>query len=356
MSLSLLHQSADDWLLGKKNRIIKPKQGGGWHWYSGSSGSYKQPLQQGFAVKNLTSAAKNLPEVMVKLPKRHGTSNGLKGIRNNLDYISRNGALDLENQDGELISGKEEIKNLINEYQSMGIPKESKRREALNIVLSMPPGTHPEKLKNAVRAFAQEEFEHHHWVMVQHLDTDHPHCHLNVLIEDDYGNRLNPRKNDLYQWRLRFAEKLREQGIECAATKRQHRGIYRKSQNGVIQHIQKRGGQSYVMKMQAENLIKAIEAGERPTQPFLKKQLETQKIIVEEYGALAKELYKLGHKKEARLISLLKKQVEDGDMRSDMQMKYDKAMENSKTISGSINIENRQPETPNNDKNSDIER
>ncbi|MBQ9619992.1 MAG: hypothetical protein IJR44_05810, partial [Neisseriaceae bacterium] len=77
---------------------------------------------------------------------------------------------------------------------------------------------------------------------------------------------------------------------------------------------------------------------------------------VEEYGALAKELYKLGHKKEARLISLLKKQVEDGDMRSEMQMKYDNAMENSKTISGSQNDRNRQPETPNNDKNSDIER
>lgn len=344
MSLSQLEKQTDDWLLGKRNRIIQPQQSTGFRWQIISTSSRKKPLPQGFGLKNLTSAAQHKPEVMVKIPKRHGSSNGLKGIQNNLDYISRNGDLELENQDGEAIFGKKAIKELMKDYQSMGIPKHSKRREALNVVLSMPPGTQPEKLKNAVRAFAQEAFADHRWVMVQHLDTDHPHCHLNVLMEDDYGNRLNPRKNDLYQWRLRFAEKLREQGIECAATRRQHRGVYRKANNGVIQHIQKRNGESYVMKKQAENLIKALETGQCPTQPFLKKQLETQKIMIEEYGKLAQELYQLGHPKEARLISLLKKQVENADRRSSEQMAYDKEMfkmSDAKTErSGSLKNEN----------------
>ena len=356
MSLSSLHQSVDDWLLGKRNRSIKPQSGGGSFRFYNHSSSGKKPLKQGFGLKNLTSAARKLPEVMVKLPKRHGSSNGLKGIQNNLDYISRNGDLDLEDQDGNKISGKSDINRKIEEYRLSGIPEQGKRREALNIVLSMPPGSDPVALKDAVRAFAKEEFEHHRWVMVQHLDTSHPHCHLNVLIEDDYGRRLNPRKQDLFEWRLRFAEKLREQGVECTATRRQHRGKYRKTEDGVIRHIQDRGGKSWVLEQQAHQLAQAIATQNRPTSPFIKKQLETQKIIVEEYGKLAHELYRLGYKQEAKLIAVLRKEVENGDMRSEMQMKYDKAMENSKTISDSMNNKTDSLNAPNNDKNSDIER
>ena len=330
MSINALHKNVDDWLLGKRNRIIKSKQGGGFYWHAsgGSGGRRKKPLQQGFGIKNLTSAAKGKPEVMVKIPQRHGCSNGLKGIKNNLDYISRNGDLDLEDNNGNLISGKSEINELLEEYSMLGIEEESKYKEALNVVLSMPPNTDPKKLKDAVRDFAKETFAHHRWVMVQHLDTDQPHCHLNVLMRDKYGNRLNPRKNDLYEWRLRFAEKLREQGIECAATRRQHRGKYQKAESGIVRHIRDRGGYSTVLAKQAMELAKAIKEEKRPTSPFLKKQLETQQIIVEEYGLLAKELFKLGYKKEARLISLLKKQVEDGDLSTHAQQEYDKAMAN----------------------------
>ena len=140
MSINALHKNVDDWLLGKKNRIIKLKQGGGFYWHAsnGGGGSRKKPLQQGFGLKNLTAAASGKPEVVVKIPRRHGVSNGLKGIKNNLDYISRNGDLDLEDQDGNLISGKSEINQRLKEYALSGIPQESNRREALNIVLSMP--------------------------------------------------------------------------------------------------------------------------------------------------------------------------------------------------------------------------
>lgn len=324
MSISQLHKQTDDWLLGKRNRIIK-QNSGGMRFYFGSSGGGKKPLKQGFGVKNLTSAALQHPEVVVKIPRRHGVSNGLKGIKNNLDYISRNGDLDLEDQDGNLISGKSEINQRLKEYALSGIPQESNRREALNIVLSMPKNTPPDAVKNAVREFAKEEFAGHSWVMVLHTDTDEPHCHLNVLIEDDYGNRLNPRKQDLWEWRLRFAEKMREQGVQCTATRRQHRGKYQKSENGVVRHIQDRGGQSWVLQAKAEQLAQAISEQKRPTSPFLKKQLETQKIIVEEYGALARELYKLGYKKEAKLISKLREQVENGDLDTTMQQHYDRA-------------------------------
>lgn len=330
MSYAQLQKDIDDWLLGKKHRIIKPKQGGGIYWHSsgsGGGGSRKKPLQQGFGLKNLISAAQGKPEVMVKIPRRKGYSNGLKGIKNNLDYISRNGELDLEDNEGNIISGKSEINELLEEYSNLGIEEESKYKEALNVVLSMPPNTDPKKLKDAVREFAQETFPDNRWVMVQHLDTDHPHCHLNVLMRDKYGNRLNPRKNDLYKWRLLFAEKLRERGIECAATRRQHRGKYQKAEQGVPKHIRQRGANSWVYGEQAKTLIKALENNDRPISPFLQEQLATQGVIVAEYGRIAQELYKLGYGKEAAMIARLKDQVESADMRTSMQIAFDKARE-----------------------------
>ncbi|MBO4576369.1 MAG: relaxase/mobilization nuclease domain-containing protein [Neisseriaceae bacterium] len=346
MSYSELLEDTDDWVLGKKTGASANRGGKGrrLHWQHSHYHNYRSngggggggSLKKGFGLENLIAAAQGLPEVMIKIPRRKGYSNGLKGIANNLDYISRNGDLDLEDNNGNIISGKSEINDLLLEYEMLGIEEDSKYKEALNVVLSMPPNTDPERLKDAVRDFAQETFAHHRWVMVQHLDTDHPHCHLNVLMRDKYGNRLNPRKNDLYKWRLRFAEKLREHGIQCAATRRQHRGKYQKAEQGVPRHIRQRGVSSWVYAEQAKTLMKALEDNQRPSSPFLQQQLATQGVIVAEYGRIAQELYKLGYGKQAAMISRLKKQVENGDMRTSMQIAFDKAKEKQQV---------RQPET-----------
>ncbi|MBQ9182897.1 MAG: relaxase/mobilization nuclease domain-containing protein [Neisseriaceae bacterium] len=335
-SYAQLLEETDDWILGRKTGVGGRSRGGSSYWrhyssYRGSSGGGGGggggSLKKGFGLENLTAAAQGLPEVMIKIPRRKGYSNGLKGIANNLDYISRNGELDLEDNQGNLISGKSEINDLLLEYEMLGIAQESKYKEALNVVLSMPPNTDPERLKDAVRDFAKETFPDNRWVMVQHLDTTHPHCHLNVLMRDKYGKRLNPRKNDLYEWRLRFAEKLREHGIQCAATRRQHRGKYQKAEQAVPRHIRQRGGQSWVFRQHAEELMTALENNAYPSSPFLQQQLATQGVIVSEYGKIAQELYKLGYGKEAAMISRLKKQVENGDMRTSMQIAFDKARE-----------------------------
>ena len=135
---------------------------------------------------------------------------------------------------------------------------------------------------------------------------------------------------------MRFAEKLREHGIQCAATRRQHRGKYQKAEQAVPRHIRQRGGQSWVFRQHAEELMTALENNAYPSSPFLQQQLATQGVIVAEYGRIAQELYKLGYGKQAAMISRLKKQVENGDMRTSMQIAFDKAKEKQQA---------RQPET-----------
>jgi hypothetical protein len=101
------------------------------------------------------------------------------------------------------------------------------RREAFNLMLSMPRGTDPQAVLFVAREFAKIEFADHRYVMVLHDHQANPHVHLSVKAESKHGQRLNPRKADLHRWRERFAEQLRERGIDAEATRQVTRGRYR---------------------------------------------------------------------------------------------------------------------------------
>ncbi len=197
----------------------------------------------------LGSIAKRTPEVMVKIS---GGGKGMKHIKDHLDYISRNGKLELEDQDGETIIGRDGLNKLHDELQCGGIvklPDEGEKREAFNIVLSMPAGTDELALKRAARDFAAREFENHQYVMALHTyDTDpdpkrplHPHVHLCVKARSLDGTRLNPKKADLQRWREGFAEALREHGIEAAATNRLQRLERKRGEKKSVEEMKKRG-------------------------------------------------------------------------------------------------------------------
>jgi len=75
---------------------------------------------------------------MVKIPQRKWASYGIGAVHNHLDYISRNGQLDIENQDGD------------------------------------------------------------QYVFVQHLDEKHPRVHLCVMMKDQFGQLLLDSRHKMY--------------------------------------------------------------------------------------------------------------------------------------------------------------
>lgn len=221
------HRKIDEWFLGYKTHSVKARDNS----ISIRHSNTAKSLKAGSGAANLSAAALKHPEVMVKIPKRFSAnSKGMAGVRNHLDHVSRNGDIVLENQGGEKLKGKKAVNGLTDDWAKLGIPENSKHKEALNIILSMPKGTDPKAVLNAARNFAAEQFAQHQYAFGLHHEAhrpgepEHPHVHLCVLMRDQYGQRLNPRKNDLFEWRVRFAEKLREEGVQCAATRRQHRG------------------------------------------------------------------------------------------------------------------------------------
>ena len=197
----------------------------------GTGGRLSTPQARAAYVRQkLQAMVRQAPQVVVKLVK---SPKGMKGISNNLTYISRDGQLEIEDQDGQVIHGKEAVADLKAEWRDGGVPiaADSTMRDAFHLVLSMPTRTDPLSVQRAARDFARHEFSGFQYAMVIHtFETDpdphpspHPHVHLTVKAAGLDGMRLNPRKADLQRWREGFVEALREHGIEATTTSRLHR-------------------------------------------------------------------------------------------------------------------------------------
>ncbi|WP_310568445.1 relaxase/mobilization nuclease domain-containing protein [Hydrogenophaga sp.] len=175
------------------------------------------------------TVARRAPQVMVKVT---GGGRGMGAIAAHLRYICKNGQLRMEDERGVVREGKEAMHDLAEQWRVSGslIPQTSHRREAFNIMLSMPKGTDAQTVLKAARAFAKHELKDHHYVMVLHEHQANPHVHLSVKAESIEGKRLNPRKTDLHRWRETFAEQLRGYGVEAEATRQASRGVNRRDE------------------------------------------------------------------------------------------------------------------------------
>jgi len=193
----------------------------------GASGAH----QRANAIRQRIEATvvRRAPQVMVKVT---GGGRSMAAIAAHFRYISKNGRLEIEDQRGETMQGKDSLHHLADEWRMGGarIPDDAEpgqRREAFNIMLSMPRGTDPLIVQRAAREFALAELADHKYVMVLHDHQANPHVHISVRAVSRLGRRLNPRKNDLHRWRETFASKLRGYGVEAEATRQATRGQYR---------------------------------------------------------------------------------------------------------------------------------
>ena len=172
------------------------------------------------------TVVRRAPQVMVKVT---GGGRGMQAIAAHFRYISKNGRLEIEDERGETTRGKDTLHELAEDWRLGGtliddIAEPGQRREAFNIMLSMPRGTDPLIVQRAAREFAQAELADHKFVMALHDHQANPHVHISVRAESKHGKRLNPRKADLHRWRETFAEKLRGWGVEAEATRQATRG------------------------------------------------------------------------------------------------------------------------------------
>lgn len=199
----------------------------------GRRGSGRQDRLGSAEVAAISRTARGVPEVMVKVS---GGGTSVKGVEAHLKYIDRRGKLEVETDTGDTLSAKGAEKRLLEDWDLDVDELSAKARYrgrsdgravklVHNIVLSMPAGAPPEKVLEAAKGFARDEFAlTHRYAMVLHTDQAHPHVHLVVKAVSEQGKRLNIRKDTLRGWRERFAEQLRAQGVEANATSKLVRG------------------------------------------------------------------------------------------------------------------------------------
>lgn len=312
-------------------------------------------------AKNAASVVSRAPEVMVKIT---GHSSGLKDAKRHLEYISRNGTLELTDERGEPINGLQEIRDLRARLHAAQVPQESNKREFLHVLFSMPPGTPARGLREAVQKFCAEEFANRRFAMALHDDKDHTHVHVLVHTRDMERAdepRLNPRKADLFRWRLGFADKLREQGIDAAASERRHRGQYRRAEKAAVRQIRGDNPQSAVydreraQKRLQERVMNAtlkpekafvgpprpprvplvlegvkgelqdaLKAGKRPVNPHEADIQRSKEAVLQGWGAVARNLVESEDVAKAKQVAALMREIADPS-RSRMQELYDVA-------------------------------
>lgn len=197
---------------------------------SGSGGNFRPlPERSQRAMETLERTTRRVSQTVVKITGRiHGAASVLGAFT----YVARLGMADqeplpLETSEGKLLTRADEMQQMAREWQLHEMSDESRRKgaTALAMVFSMPPGTDPAKVREAVRDYAEQDMANRRWAMVLHTDEAHPHVHLIVANRDQDGRRFNPDRAFLAHCRERFAENLRARGVEADATRRAARGF-----------------------------------------------------------------------------------------------------------------------------------
>ena len=193
---------------------------------NGSKSSYNYKKKN---YKNYnTNKNKNNPRGKEAVIKITGNSKNLNSFKRHIEYITRDFELPLYDNYVNIYDGKDDIKDYIELFNIDGaIPeyedtRKRERREVLNFVFSMKEHntTPKEKLIVAVIKSVKEKYPNNPACFSFHGDTDNPHVHCDLKIQDINGKRIDVKIADLNKLRQDFAKNLRDLGIEAYATRR----------------------------------------------------------------------------------------------------------------------------------------
>lgn len=128
-----------------------------------------------------------------------------------------------------LVEGGDELAyaalpDLVDDW-SRDFARRANGRDVMHLEVSAPPGMNRVALRAAAATFAESVFGERQYLLAEHRDTAHPHCHLLVKLGGSHRDRLDPRKADLARWREAFASAARDQGLALAASSCAARGV-----------------------------------------------------------------------------------------------------------------------------------
>jgi len=232
-------------------------------------------------------AARGYRQAIVKVTSY---ATGRRNVAHHLTYISRDGKLELETDRGEILTTREDQKELLDRW-AVDFDDRPKSRDAVNIVFSMPPGSSKEALKAAIRTTLGKQFPEHESVFAIHEDRQHPHAHTVIKMRgQEAAKKLRLNKPELYKLRQAFAQAAREQGVKLSATPRFARGIGKKAARQELYFMRKRGIKPKVDREAGQEARLDFERGGREVKLWERALSARNELEREQYRLEARKL------------------------------------------------------------------
>jgi type IV secretion system T-DNA border endonuclease VirD2 len=262
----------------------------------------------------LGRVVRKAPEVLVKVT---GRKKGAHHLGAHLSYIGRSGEIAIETRDGEVLTENGEIQQIAQEWSEPLYWRQRATVSAVSMVFSMPEGTNAETVRQAVRETAERMLgDNHDYLMALHTDTPRTHVHLTVQAEGLDGERFDPRREDLFNFREVFAEALRSRGVECEATPRWARGQGRAGTSMALAQMRekiRRGASRQPTEAdlrQAREAL-AIASGKAESPPFVARGKERWEATRQQYEKAADAFDRTGDPRDQALARELRAFLKD---------------------------------------------
>lgn len=287
---------------------------------SKQAGSKLFPSYGGMSSRAMAEKyARGAPEAMLKFDKA-SVKDG-HHLQEAARYITRNGKLDCEDQDGQSLDGCEVIDDRMQDWTDdedlqkragQGRPSKTLARR---FIISTPPGTSVEALKKAVREFAQTELRDNGFDYIWTIHTDKAHPHAHILIKDHAadGHRLHYSLQELKALRERWCVVAEKYGIDLNATSRAVRGHTRRDKPIERVYQEKRGSRHIYEEYRIEELAKYIKSGGdlAADEPELMQRCRmTRAEIIRNAGEYAEELRQTGKPEDLALADAISRKIQ----------------------------------------------
>lgn len=226
-------------------------------------------------------------EAVFKIGKRYAGSRA--SAKNMVDYISRDGDLELLDQDGNPVQTDEEREWLLDDW-SDSFTDRAKPRIAAHMIISAPEGSSVADVKKASKEWGRESLSEYDYVQVTHTDEPHPHTHF-IVARRPGGPRLSFGPKDIRKMKDCWAKIGSRNNIPMVSSSRLERGKTRKSLKQRDIHIRNRDGYTKSDLFAAnEVLSEATADGGNPWSNDLQQRLINERG---EYEEVAKGLQKM---------------------------------------------------------------
>jgi len=237
-------------------------------------------------------------EAVFKIGKKYAKTPA--SVKNMVDYISRDGDLELVDQDGNPVQHEDERVALIEDWQD-GFSKRKNPRLAVHMIVSAPETAKAQDVIKASKEWAKENLADFDFVQVTHLDEPNVHTHF-IVAKKPNRKRLSFSPKEIQEMKDSWAKIGSANNIPMVSSSRLERGKTRKSLKQEAIHIRRRDGFTKSDLQAAEEVLgEATQQTENPWENVIQNRLTSERA---EYEGIAKALDVLASKDPARAAEI----------------------------------------------------